>query len=200
MRNLWVGGKDVGGEEIPPEYTCTTKAWTELVIKPTLFIMQFPRATHEHEYALLTSTMNNMLPYVFAAHKHNYARYGFFCRSLTYLPNEVEQHFLHGEHILHHADGLSNGVPSYQFIETTWMKRGNCPSGVIGVTQNPQTVATLAHGQHRVVTLMMDLQMMTEEETLPNQTWCHGSWILVPYTVWMHWSNGSWHSTCRCLS
>ena len=52
----------------------TTKAWIELVIKPTLLIMQFTRATHEPDYALLTSTMNKTLPYFFAAHKHNYSR------------------------------------------------------------------------------------------------------------------------------
>ena len=85
----------------------TTKPWNELVIKRTLLIMQFTRATDEPDYTLLTATMNKMLPYFFAAHKHNYARYGLFiCHSLTYLPNDVEQHFLLGEHILHHTDGL----------------------------------------------------------------------------------------------
>ena len=35
------------------------------------------------------------------------SRFGlFFCHSLTYLPNEVEQQFLRGEYILHHSDGL----------------------------------------------------------------------------------------------
>ena len=68
-----------------------TKAWTELVIKPTLLIMQFIRATHGPDYALLTATMNKMLPCFSAAHKHNYVRYGLlFCHSLAYLPNEVE--------------------------------------------------------------------------------------------------------------
>ena len=80
---------------------------------------------------------------------------------------EVEQQFLRGGHILHHTDGLWNGIPSDHLIETTWMKRGKGPSGVIEATQNPQTVATWARRQHAVVTLMMDLQMMTEEETLP---------------------------------
>jgi hypothetical protein len=95
----------------------TTKAWTELVIKPTLLIMQFTRATHEPDYALLITTMNKMLPYFFAAHKHNYARYVFFfCRSLTWLPSEVEQQFLRGEQILHHMEGLWNGIPSDQFM------------------------------------------------------------------------------------
>ena len=90
----------------------TTKAWTELVIKPTLLIMQFTQAVHGPDYALLTATMNKVLPCFSPAHKHNYARYGlFFCHSLTYLPNEVEQQFLRGEHILHNSDGLWNDIP-----------------------------------------------------------------------------------------
>ena len=146
----------------------TTKAWTELVIKPTLLIMQFTRATHEPDYALLITTKNKMLPYFFAAHKHSYAQYGlFFCRSLTWLPSEVEQQFLRGEQILHHIEGLWNGIPSDQFIETTWMKRGKGPSGVIGNTQNPQTVATWSYSQHAVVTLMGDLQLMTKDDSMP---------------------------------
>ena len=47
-----------------------TKAWTELVIKPALLIMQFTRATHGPDYALLTATMNKMLPCFSATHKH----------------------------------------------------------------------------------------------------------------------------------
>ena len=98
--------------------------------------MQFIRATHEPDYPLLISTMDQMLPYFFAARKHNYARYGlFFSRSLTCLPSKVEQQFLRGERILHHMEGLWNGIPSDQFIETTWMKRGKGPSGIIGDTQ-----------------------------------------------------------------
>ena len=90
----------------------TTKAWTELVIKPTLLIMQFAQAMHGPAYAILIATMNKMLPCFSTAHKHNYARYGlFFCHSLTYLPNEVEQQFLLGEHILHHSEGLWNDIP-----------------------------------------------------------------------------------------
>ena len=48
---------------------------------------------------------------------------------------------------------------------------------------------------------MMNLQMVTEKETLPklaqrrdtsaDQQWCYWSWVLAPYNVWMHWSDGS---------
>ena len=78
---------------------------------------------------------------------------------MTQFPSEVEQQFLRGDQFLHDAEGLWNAIPSGQFIETTWMKQGKGPSGIIGVTQNPQTVATWSHSQYAVVTLMGDLQM-----------------------------------------
>jgi len=62
-------------------------------------------------------------------------------------------------------EGLWNGIPSDQFIETTWMKLGKGPSGIIGDTQNPQTVATWSYSQHAVITLTGDLQIMTEEDS-----------------------------------
>ena len=64
-------------------------------------------------------------------------------------------------------EGLWNGIPSDQFIETTWKKRGKGPSGIIGDTQNPQTVATWSYSQHTVKTLTGDLQMMTGEDNTP---------------------------------
>jgi len=33
-------------------------------------------------------------------------------------------------------EGLWNGIPSDQFIEATWMKRGKGPSGIIGDTKS----------------------------------------------------------------
>jgi hypothetical protein len=49
------------------------------------------------------------------------------------------------------------------------MKRGKGPSGIIGNTQSPQTVATWSYSQHAVVTLIGDLEMMTEEDPTPKQ-------------------------------
>ena len=61
-------------------------------------------------------------------------------------------------------------MPSDQFIETTWMKRGKGPSGIIGDTHNRQTVATWSYSQHAVVTLMGDLQLMTDEDNTSKLT------------------------------
>ena len=83
----------------------------KIIANIIFLIMQFTWATHGPDYALLAAIMNKTLPCFSAAHKHNYARYGLFCHSLTYLPNGVEQQFLRGEHILHHGDGLWNDIP-----------------------------------------------------------------------------------------
>ena len=166
--------------------------------------MQFTRATDEPDYALLTATMNKTPPYFFAAHNHNYTWYGLFCfRSLTYLPNEVVQQFLRGKHILHHTDGLWNGIPSDQFIETVGWSAEKVQVVLPEQHKTHKQWETWSHNQHAVVTLMMDLQMMNEEETLPKiSTRGQIKIFLVPapYTVWIHWSNASWQSPWWCLN
>jgi len=47
------------------------------------------------------------------------------------------------------------------------MKLGKGPSGIIGDTQNAQTVATWSYSQHAVITLTGDLQIMTGEDSTP---------------------------------
>ena len=54
----------------------TAKLWVDMIIKPTFLMMRFCRASHEGDWALHIQTAESMLPYMFAAHKHNYSRYG----------------------------------------------------------------------------------------------------------------------------
>ena len=54
----------------------TTKMWVELIIKLMFLMMQFSRASHEGDWPLHLTTAEVMLPYMFAANYHNYARYG----------------------------------------------------------------------------------------------------------------------------
>ena len=106
-----------------------------------------------------------IIPYLFAANKHRYSRYGlFYIRSMTWLLPDIEKRFVKGEQTLHHQAGLYNGVPSDQFIESTWMKKGKGQNGVIGNTQQPQTIATWVHSMNAVVTLQNDLRNMSNEE------------------------------------
>ena len=132
----------------------TTNMWVELIIKPTFLMMQFSRASNEGDWPLHLTTAEAMLPYMFASNHHNYARYGlYYVRSMTWLAPELEDEFIKGEQTMHHMDGVWNGMPADQFIETTWMRKGHGPEGVIGNTQNSQTKATWVHSRNVVQTL-----------------------------------------------
>ena len=100
-----------------------------------------------------------MLLYMFAAHKYNYSRYGlFYVRSMSWIPPDIKEKLINGEQSFHHTAGLWNGEPTDQCIETTWMRKGHGPSGVIGNTENPQTMATWIFSQDAVMTLTDDLK------------------------------------------
>ena len=137
----------------------------DTVIKPVLLMMLFIRADHEGDFALHLTTAKMRLPYLFAANKHRYFRYGlFYVRSMAWLSPDMEKQFLNGEQTLHHTAGIYNGVPSDQFIESTWMKKGKGQNGVIGNTQQPQTIATWVHSLNAVTTLSNDLRNMSNTE------------------------------------
>ena len=50
------------------------------------------------------------------------------------------------------------------FIETTWMRKGHGPGGIIGSTENPQTMATWVHDMDAVMALTGDLKKMSDNE------------------------------------
>ena len=62
---------------------------------------------------------------------------------------------------MHHIDGLWNGMPTDQFIETTWMRKCHGPDGIIGDTQNAQAMATWVLSRNDAQTLNNDLRRMT---------------------------------------
>jgi hypothetical protein len=86
-----------------------------------------------------------MMPYFFASGHVNYARYDlYYLRSMQRLHPAVLKQFMEGEHVMHHQDGLWNGIWSDLFIETTYMRYGKGPSGIIGSTLNDSTLAIWA--------------------------------------------------------
>ena len=75
------------------------------------------------------------MPYYFAASHWNYARDGLnYTRMMKKLPLKAFDSFLEGQHVLHLTDGIFNGIWSDMGIETTYMKHGKGPSGIIGIT------------------------------------------------------------------
>ena len=140
----------------------TTKMWVYNVIKPTFLMMMFCRASHEGDWPLHIKVAEAMLPYMFAAHKYNYGRYGlYYVRSMTWLGPEILEKFCRGEQSLHHTAGIYNGQWSDMFIETNWMRKGHGPGGIIGNTENPQTMATWVYSMDATMTLTGDLKKMS---------------------------------------
>ena len=107
-----------------------------------------------------------MLPHFFAAGHVNYARYGLcYLREMERLPQEVLSHFMKGEHVMYHSDALWNGIWSDMMIETTFVRYGHAPGGIVGITLTPETLKVWALSLHACIRLVYGLVEMTDEDT-----------------------------------
>ena len=52
------------------------------------------------------------------------------------------------------------------FIETNWMRKGHGPTGIIGNTETPQTMATWVFSMNATMTLTDDLKQMSEGDKI----------------------------------
>lgn len=66
---------------------------------------------------------------------------------MTKMPMDLLKHFMKGEHVMRHKPGLWNAIWSDMMIETTAMRYGHGPAGVIGITLNQKALQrwALAH-------------------------------------------------------
>ena len=128
-------------------------------------MMLFVRAELESEWGLHRSAVAAMMPYFFAAGHINYARYGLhYLRSMENLPAHVRERFLAGEHVMRHHAGLWNGIWSDMFIETTFMRYGHGPGGIIGITLKESALKRWALSLHICSQLIQDIKCMRNIE------------------------------------
>ena len=78
------------------------------------------------------------------------------------LPKDVLATFLKGEHVMRHQSGLWNGIWSDMFIETTFMRYGHGPGGLIGITLKPSALKRWALSLHICSHLIKDLVEMKD--------------------------------------
>ena len=105
----------------------TAKLWVDMLIKPVFLIMSFVRAEREADSLLHLQACKLILPYFFAADHVHYARYELcYLRAMEALPEEVLVRFMKGEHVMRH-----HGLWSDMFIETTFMRYGDAPNGIL---------------------------------------------------------------------
>ena len=143
----------------------TTKLWVDCLIKPVLIMMKFVQAEKEGDWPLHLWAVEDMLPYFFASSHVNYARYGlYYLRSMQHLHPTLLKKFMAGEHVMHHQSGFWNGIWSDLFIETTYMRYGHAPAGIVGSTLNESTLAIWALSHSTCAQLMNDRQVMKDGE------------------------------------
>ena len=125
------------------------KHWIQNLINPVFIAMLYLRAEREADFPLHYYAVTQMMPYICAAGHWNYIRDGTcYIRSIERIPNTVLQHFLNGEHVVRLQDGLCNAVWSDNTIESTYMKNGKGPSGLIGQTTQERTVKIWSNSHH----------------------------------------------------
>ena len=140
----------------------TAKLWVDVFLKPVLIMMVYIRAEREADWCLHLAAYRQMLPYFFAAGHVNYARYGLcYLLAMESLPEPVLGSFLKGEHVMRHDRGIWNGIWSDMFIESTFMRYGHAPGGIIGITLKPETLKVWALSLHVCSQLEADMDTMT---------------------------------------
>jgi len=80
------------------------------------------------------------------------------------LPQHVLDHFLKGEHVMHHLRRLWNGIWSDQFILNTLMRFGHSSGGIIGITLKPEALKVWALSRHICCQILMSLKEIEDGE------------------------------------
>ena len=148
----------------------TAKHWVMNLIKPVLIMMMYVRAEREGEWPLHLFSVKLMIPYFFASGDINYARYAsYYLRSMQKLPADLLKKFMAGEHVMRHQRGLWNGMWSDMFIETTFMRHGKGPCGVVGITLKPKAVKQWSLSLHACAQILQDLEEMRDRNCCKDQ-------------------------------
>ena len=126
-------------------------------------MMVYVRAEREGEFALHLDV--SMLPYFFAVGHWNYVRDGVaYVQMMENLPDNVLKPLMKAEHVVRLQEGSWNAIWSDMAIESTYMKIGKGPSGLIGVTTKERTVKVWANGHHLCKKHLSELDNLRDTE------------------------------------
>ena len=73
------------------------------------------------------------------------------------LPTDVLEQFMKGEHVMRHQKGIWNAIWSDMLIETSYMKIGKGPVGVLGFTTSSTTMSVWAKSMHAQTAYLSEL-------------------------------------------
>ena len=137
-----------------------------------MLLMQFTQARHELTtlFSLLISTMDQMLPYFFTAHKNYYAHKGLF--SATHLPGshlKLNNSFFDENKFFITWKGFGMTFHQTSSLKLHEWSETRAQVASLETHKIDKIVSTLSYIKHAVITLTGDLQIMTEENSTPKQ-------------------------------
>ena len=143
---------------------------------PIFIALRSLRCSHEADWSLHIHTVKLMLPYSAAAaaagHRHYlcYATGYLISVKMIKLPSELLHKFLTGDHAMRHCNGLWNFIWSDMMIETTVMRYGYVPGGIIGITLNESALERYARSLYVSSVLEQSPPGLKRNETNKNVT------------------------------
>lgn len=83
---------------------------------------------------------------------------------MSKLPGPVHDEFMKGNHVMRHQSGIWNGLWSDLFIESTFMRYGHSPGGLVGITLQPSTVKKWALSLHLCAQMRKDVMSLSDPD------------------------------------
>ena len=118
----------------------TVKQWIDCLTQPIFIMLLFVRAEREGDCLCIV--------YLWMIWCHIYLHVGIstlrdmpYCISMQYLHPALFKPFMVGGHVMNHTDGLWKCIWSDLSIESTYLRYGHGPSGIIGATLSETSLA-----------------------------------------------------------
>ena len=142
---------------------CSSKSmlsrhWVDNLIRLVMLIMMYVRAERECDFSLHLHVCYKMMPYFFVAGHVNYARLNpSYLRTMHKLPGIVLEQLYKNEHVERHQDGHWNKIWTDMIIESTYMRHGEGPGGIIGTITKARSVQIWSNSLPSSNDLLSDL-------------------------------------------
>ena len=86
------------------------------------------------------------------------------------LPKSDLSKQLNGEHVIRHEEGILNGIWSDMFIENTFVRYGQAPGSIIGITLKLEILKVWTLSLHTCSQLESDLDDMIDNDINADQS------------------------------
>ena len=129
----------------------TACVWSSF-LQMVQILLDFARSIKLGDWKLHLQSTENMLPWMFAYDRPNYARFlTYYLVSMKKLPEthpSIHQQFEAGHFSVRRQQGKFNKIPSDQAIEQTINRQQKCAGGIIGFSTSEGTVQRWALTSH----------------------------------------------------